>query len=180
MIQHILSNTGILITYMLTRLCSVMSDSLWPHGLQPTRFLCPCDSPGKNTGVGCHSLLQRILLIQGLNLLIQGLIQGLNPALQADSLPSELQYVRPFDVVSHLLVISSVGFSLFSFISVSICVPSVDLSLVHWNFLCAICWVVLFSFSKNNKKDICWSPNPSISEYDCFGYRVCFGDLFKK
>ena len=103
-----------------------------------------------------------------------------SPALQVDSLPSELQYVRPFDIVSHLLVISSVGFSLFSFISVSICVPSVDLSLVHWNFLCAICWVVLFSFSKNNKKVICWSPNPSISEYDCFGYRVCFGDLFKK
>ena len=30
---------------------SVLSDSLWPHGLQPTRLLCPCDSPGKNTGV---------------------------------------------------------------------------------------------------------------------------------
>ena len=29
-----------------------------PHGLQPTRLLCPCDSRGKNTGVGCHSLLQ--------------------------------------------------------------------------------------------------------------------------
>ena len=30
-----------------------------PHGLQPTRLLCPWDSPGKNTGVGCHFLLQR-------------------------------------------------------------------------------------------------------------------------
>ena len=29
-----------------------------PHGLQPTRLLCPWDSPGKNTGVGCHFLLQ--------------------------------------------------------------------------------------------------------------------------
>ena len=28
------------------------------HGLQPTRLLCPWDSSGKNTGVGCHSLLQ--------------------------------------------------------------------------------------------------------------------------
>ena len=27
---------------------------LWPHGLQPARLLCPWDSPGKNTGVGCH------------------------------------------------------------------------------------------------------------------------------
>ena len=35
-----------------------MSDSVWPHGLQPTRLLRPLDSPGKNTGVGCHFLLQ--------------------------------------------------------------------------------------------------------------------------
>ena len=32
-----------------------MSDSLQPCGLQPTRLLCPWDSPGKNTGVGSHS-----------------------------------------------------------------------------------------------------------------------------
>ena len=31
-----------------------------PHGLYPTRLLCPWDSPGENTGVGCHSLLQGI------------------------------------------------------------------------------------------------------------------------
>ena len=31
---------------------SVMSDSLQPHGLQPTRLLCPWDFPGKSTGVG--------------------------------------------------------------------------------------------------------------------------------
>ena len=35
-----------------------MSDSVWPHRWQPTRLLCPWDSPGKNTGVGCHFLLQ--------------------------------------------------------------------------------------------------------------------------
>ena len=33
---------------------SVVSDSLWPHGLQPTRLLHPWDFPGKSTGVGCH------------------------------------------------------------------------------------------------------------------------------
>ena len=38
----------------------VMSNSLLPHGLQPTRFLCPWDSSGKNTGVGCCTLLQGI------------------------------------------------------------------------------------------------------------------------
>ena len=35
-----------------------MSDSVRPHRQQPTRLLCPWDSPGKNTGVGCHFLLQ--------------------------------------------------------------------------------------------------------------------------
>ena len=37
--------------------CSVMSDSLQPHGLYPPRLPCSWDSPGKNTGVGCHALL---------------------------------------------------------------------------------------------------------------------------
>ena len=37
-----------------------MSDSVRPHRRQPTRLPCPWDSPGKNTGVGCHFLLQCI------------------------------------------------------------------------------------------------------------------------
>ena len=37
---------------------SVVSDSVRPHRQQPTRLPCPWDSPGKNTGVGCHCLLQ--------------------------------------------------------------------------------------------------------------------------
>ena len=44
---------------------SVVSNSLWPHGLWPVRLLCPWDFPGKNTGVGCHFLLQGIFLTQG-------------------------------------------------------------------------------------------------------------------
>ena len=46
---------------------SAVSDSLQPRGLQPTRLLCPWDSPGKNAGVGCHALLQGIILTQGSN-----------------------------------------------------------------------------------------------------------------
>ena len=46
----------------ITNLCccitSVVSDSVRPHRQQPTRLRCPWDSPGKNTGVGCHFLLQ--------------------------------------------------------------------------------------------------------------------------
>ena len=48
--------------------CSLVSDSKRPHGLQPARLLCLRDSPGKNTAVGCHSLLlQGIFPIQGSN-----------------------------------------------------------------------------------------------------------------
>ena len=35
-----------------------MCDSVQPHRRQPTRLPCPWGSPGKNTGVGCHFLLQ--------------------------------------------------------------------------------------------------------------------------
>ena len=38
--------------------CSVMSDSVQPQRQQPTSLPCPWDSPGKNTGVGWHFLLQ--------------------------------------------------------------------------------------------------------------------------
>ena len=39
-----------------------MSNSLQP--MKPARLLCPWDSPGKNTGVGCHALLHRVFLTQ--------------------------------------------------------------------------------------------------------------------
>ena len=42
--------------------------TLRPHRRQPTRLPRPWDSPGKNTGVACHFLLQEIFLTQGLNL----------------------------------------------------------------------------------------------------------------
>ena len=49
----------IFIAYVLS--CSVSSTLLRPHGLKPTRFLCPWKFPSKNTGVGCHFLLWGIL-----------------------------------------------------------------------------------------------------------------------
>ena len=42
--------------------------TLQPYGLQPTRLLYPQDSPGKNTEVSCHALLQGVFLTQGSNL----------------------------------------------------------------------------------------------------------------
>ena len=60
---------------------SVMSDSLWPHGLKPTRLRCPWNSPSKNTGVHSHSLLQENLPDPG--------VEPSSPVLYADSLSSE-------------------------------------------------------------------------------------------
>ena len=45
-----------------------VSNSLQPYGLPSARLLCPWDSPGKNTAVRCHALLQGIFLPHGLNL----------------------------------------------------------------------------------------------------------------
>ena len=56
---------------LVTKLC--------PHGLEPTRLLCPWDSLGKSTGVGCHFLFQGIFPTQGPNLCLLDW--------QADSLP---------------------------------------------------------------------------------------------
>ena len=47
---------------------SVVSDSLQPHGLPPFTILCPWNSPGKNTSVGYHFLLQGSFPTLGSNL----------------------------------------------------------------------------------------------------------------
>ena len=61
---------------------SVVSNSLQPYGLQPARLLCPRNFPGKNSGVGCHFLLQGIFLNQGWSPCLLCLVHW-----QMDSLP---------------------------------------------------------------------------------------------
>ena len=53
-----LENSTNYIVLLLLLSTSVMSDSVRPYRRQPTRLPHPWDSPGKNTGVGCHYLLQ--------------------------------------------------------------------------------------------------------------------------
>ena len=48
--------------------CAQLCQTLWPPRMVATRLLRPWDFPGKNTGVGCHFLLQGIFLTQGSNL----------------------------------------------------------------------------------------------------------------
>ena len=62
-----------------------MSNSLQPCGLGPTRLLYPRDSSGKNTGVGCHAVLQGLFPTQGSNLHLLHLLHW-----QAGSLPLAL------------------------------------------------------------------------------------------
>ena len=54
------------------------------HGVTWTVLLCPWDSPGKNTGVGCHFPLPRDLTDPGIKP-----ESPVSPALQKDSLPAE-------------------------------------------------------------------------------------------
>ena len=67
---------------MPVQVASAVPNSLWACGLQPTWLLCPWESPGKTTGVGCHALQQGIFLTQGAN---SGLL--CLPRCQAGSLP---------------------------------------------------------------------------------------------
>ena len=57
----------------------VIVSHLYPYGLWVARLLCPWNSPGKNTGVGIHSLLQGIFPIQGSNLGLLHCRQSLLP-----------------------------------------------------------------------------------------------------
>ena len=62
-----------------------------PHGLSPARLLCPWDSPGKNTAIGCHFLLQGIFPTQGCNLPLLHLLPW-----QVDSLPLSQRFLITF------------------------------------------------------------------------------------
>ena len=77
---------------------SVISNSSRPYVLQPASLLCPRNSPVRNTGVGCHFLLQGIFLTQGLNPHLLRLQHW-----QADSLPLSYlvsSYFRVNDIYS--------------------------------------------------------------------------------
>ena len=69
---HLKGKAKLMNKSMILQSCCLITKSclipLGPHGLQPTRFLCPWAFPGKNTGASCHFLPQGIFLTQELNL----------------------------------------------------------------------------------------------------------------
>ena len=72
---------------------------LWSHGLQPARLFYPWDFPGKNTGVGCHFLLQEIFLTQGLNPSLLCLLHWQEGFLALHHLGSPIQGTEGKDMV---------------------------------------------------------------------------------
>ena len=93
-----------------------MFNSLHPYGLQPSRFLCSWDSPGKNTRVGCHVLLQRIFLTQGSKLHLLCLLHW-----QASSLLLVPPRITMFISIFYSLEFSSVARS-----CLTLCNPMTD------------------------------------------------------
>ena len=65
---------------LVTHSCPTLS----PHGLQSARLLCPRDSPGKNTGVGCHFLLWDLCICIGVT---KSLFQGFRGGSVAKNMP---------------------------------------------------------------------------------------------
>ena len=96
---------------------SVMSNFLQPHGLQPARLLCPWNSPGKNTRVGCHALLQDVFPTQGLNSgLLHCRLFGSSETIMQEDLEASHSYNPDsvgelFMIADHRLWHSNISFS---------------------------------------------------------------------
>ena len=135
-----------------------MSNSLWPHGLQPTRLLRPWDFPGKNTRVGCHCLLRWWCLGYSINNTndVSAGRRMMGKASQANAELSIYSYGQHVCMLSHFSSIQlfatlwtiahqaplSMGFSRQDYWSGLTCLPPRDfltqwsnphlLSLLHW------------------------------------------------
>ena len=76
-----------------------MSDSVRPHRQQPTRLPRPWDSPGKNTGVGCHFLLQCMN------------VKSESEAAQSCPTPQPSRLLRPWDFPGKSTGVGAIAFS---------------------------------------------------------------------
>ena len=86
-----------------------MSDSVRPHRRQPTRLPHPWDSPGKNTGVGCHFIFKGIFMTQGLNphILHSSSVQFSSVAQSCPTLCNPMNHSTPGLPVHHQLLEST-------------------------------------------------------------------------
>ena len=116
-------------------------------------LLYPLDSPGKNTGVGCHALLQRIFLTQGSN-------PGLHFHLHQEALSSSS--------LSAIKVVSSAYLSLSIFLP-ELLIPACDSSSLAFCMMYSACKlsktgdnIQVFMYSFPNLEPVCCSMSSSI------------------
>ena len=131
------------ISFMLVCMCvcPVGSDSMQLRGLWPSGLLCSWNFPGKNTGAGCHFLLQGIFLTLGSNPHPLHLLHW-----QADSLPL-YHLERPSSILTVSLITSEFCKSPFTSPRISrFMVPTSSFLLVYMSFHC----IPLRSFLRKN------------------------------
>ena len=122
----------------------VVSDPVQPHRWQPTRLLCPWDSPGKNTGMCCHFLLQCVRVKSE---------SEVAQSCQTLATPWTAAYQAP----------PSMGFSRQEYWS-GLPFPSPEWLLPNWEFL-FVFWVLFLRMSKE-----CWILSNSFSAF----IEICF------
>ena len=125
-----------------------MSDSVWPQRRQPTRCRHPWDSPGKNTGVGCHFLLQ-CMQVKSKSEVTQSCLTHRNPmdcSLPGSSVHGIFQarvlewvaiaFSDPLDYNMPNSLSSTISWSLLRFMSIESVMLSNHLILCHHLLLC--------------------------------------------
>ena len=139
-----------------------MSNSLRPHGLQPTMLLCPWDFPGKNTRVGCHFLLQEIFLIQGLTQ-VSCIIGRHFATRKAQVQFSSVQllsrvwlFMTPWTTAHHASLSTTNSWSLLKLISIESVMPSNHLILCHRLLLLPSIFPSIKVFSNESALHIRW------------------------
>ena len=131
-----------------------MSDSVWPHRRQPTRLPRPWDSPGKNTGVGSHFLLQ-CMKVKGESEVAQSCPTLRNP--MDCSLPGSSVH-RIFQ--ARVLEQSAIAFSDFLY------------SFLYFTFATIILWLFQAPPSKGFSRQKYWSGLPFPSPEDLPNPRI--------
>ena len=160
-----------------------MSDSVRPHRRHPTRLPRPWDSPGKNTGVGCHFLLQHMKVksesevTQSCPTLsdpmdcsppgssIHGILQAraLEWGAIAFSTKSCQLFVTAWTTACQASLSFTISWSLLKFMSIELMMPSNHLILCHPLLLLPSIFPSIKVFSKESVLHIRWPKNCSFS-----------------
>ena len=174
-----------------------MSDSLGPCGPWPARLLCLWDSPGKNTGVACHALLQGIFPTQGSNPRLLSLLHwqmGSLPlvppgkprdALVVRSLSHVWLFATPWTAAHHASLSFTISRNLLRLVSIELVMPCNHLILCYPLLLLPSIFPSIRVFSKESGLRIRWpkyrrfsiSISPSNEYSGLISFRINWFDL---